>query len=198
MHKLLELPERLDAKRVVVRRYKDGDGKALFALLERNDNREFLHANVEEVASIATLDGAEAKVQRHAAEWAKRERFVMGIWLKSEQLYVGEIWIEPKRWEVPSFELGWFLDKGYQRKGLATEAAQRALEFLFSDLHAHKVIMITRDTNPRSVKLAERLGFKKEGHFRECRIENGVRYGLIYYGLLKPEFSKKYYTSAKA
>ncbi len=189
MPKVSELPDRLEAERVVVRRYQKGDGKALFALLERNDNREFLHANVEEVASLATVGDAEVKIQRHAAEWMTRERFVMGIWLKSDLLYVGEIWIEPKRWEVPSFELGWFLDQGYQGKGFATEAARRALEFLFSDLHAHKVIVITRDTNPRSAKLAERLGFKKEGHFRECRVENDIYYGLVYYGLLITEYS---------
>ncbi len=189
MDKLSELPDRLEAERVVVRRYQQGDGKALFALLERNNNREFLHANVEEVASLATVRDAETKVQRHITEWVARERFVMGIWLKSDLNYVGEIWIEPKRWEVPSFELGWFLDQGYQGKGLATEAAKRALGFLFSDLHAHKVIVITRDTNQRSAKLAERLGFTKEGHFRECRAENGIHYGLVYYGLLKTEFS---------
>ena len=98
-------------------------------------------------------------------------------------------WFTPKKWEVPSFEIGWFLDQGYQGRGIAKEAARRSLEFLFSDLNAHKVIAITRDTNPRSQKLAERLGFRREGHFRESRIENGKRYGLLYYGMLRTEFS---------
>ena len=112
----------------------------------------------------------------------------MGIWRKKESLYIGEIWIEPNQWNVPSFELGWFLDSGVLGKGFATEAATRALTFLFNNLQAHKVIVITRDTNLRSIKLAERLGFKREGHFREARIENGFRYGLVYFGLLKSEF----------
>ncbi len=89
MPKVSELPDRLEAERVVVRRYQKGDGKALFALLERNNNRAFLHANVEEVASLATVRDTESKVQRHAAEWTARERFVMGIWLKSDLLFVG-------------------------------------------------------------------------------------------------------------
>jgi len=113
----------------------------------------------------------------------------MGIWLKSEDKYVGEIWIEPKKWEVPSFEIGWFLDKGYQRRGIATEAVRRSLKFLFNDLNAHKVIVITRDTNPRSCMLAERLGFRREGHLRESGIDSGKRYGLFYYGMLRTEFS---------
>lgn len=185
---LLEIPEQLEAERVLVRRYQKGDGGDLFALLERNNNRVFLKPNVEEVASLQKEEDAEVKVRKHAAEWVARERFVMGIWLKKENLYVGEIWIEPQRWEVPSFELGWFLDSGHQGLGIATEAARRSLEFLFTNLKAHKVIVITRDTNVKSSKLAERLGFVKEGHFRESRVENGQRYGLLYYGMLKHEF----------
>lgn len=186
---LLTPSEELDTDRLLVRKYKPGDGPALFALLERNNNREFLYPNVEEVATIQNPDAAELKVQRHAAEWDARKRFVMGMWLKEPNLYIGEIWIEPKHWDVPSFELGWFLDNGYQGQGFATEATRRSLKFLFTDLRAHKVIVITRDTNHRSVKLAERLGFKQEGHFREARIENGKRYGLVYFGLLKSEFT---------
>ncbi|MDO8124690.1 MAG: GNAT family N-acetyltransferase [Candidatus Hermodarchaeota archaeon] len=183
------LPEKLESQRLLIRRYSEGDGIALFAFLERNNNREFLFPNVEEVAIIKTIEEAETKVQKHAAEWDSRKRFVLGIWDKKTNIYIGEIWIEPKIWGVPSFELGWFLGQEYLGKGFATEAAQRSLEFLFHDLGAHKVIVITRDTNHPSIKLAERLGFKKEGHLREARIEHGTRYGLVYYGLLKTEFT---------
>jgi RimJ/RimL family protein N-acetyltransferase len=190
VHKLLlDIPTKLETNRLVVRKYAEGDGQALFKLLERNNNREALKQNVEEVASIKIAEEAEIKARRHLAEWIARDRFVMGIWLKNENKYVGEIWIEPKNWKVPSFEIGWFLDKGYQGKGIATEAAQRSIKFIFNELNAHKIIVITRDTNRESQKLAGRLGFKKEGHFRESGIENDKRYGLLHYGLLKTESS---------
>ena len=184
-----KLPESLETGRLLVRKYKSGDGTAILALLERNNNRQFLLPNVEEVTKIKDIDAAEVKVRQHAEEWEARKRFVMGIWRKKDSLYVGEIWIEPNQWNVPSFELGWFLDAGFLGKGFATEAANRSLMFLFNNLQAHKVIVITRDTNLRSIKLAERLGFKREGHFREARIENGSRYGLVFFGLLKSEFN---------
>jgi len=190
LHKLLlDIPAQLETERLVVRKYAKGDGQGLYLLLERNDNRDFLRKNVEKVSSIKTDEDAEIKVRKHAAEWNARDRFVMGIWLKNENKYIGEIWIEPKRWEVPSFEIGWFLDKGYQGRGIATEAARRSLAFLFNDLDAHKVVVITRDNNSRSYMLAERLGFHKEAHLRECGVENGKRYGLFHYGMLKSEFS---------
>ncbi|MHA1938002.1 MAG: GNAT family N-acetyltransferase [Candidatus Thorarchaeota archaeon] len=189
MHKLLiEIPTRIETESLIVRKYEKDDGKDLLDLLERNNNRDFLREAADEVDDIKTLDDAEIDVREHAVEWESRKRFVMGIWLKSTGEYVGQIWIEPKQWEVPSFELGYYIDQGYIRKGIATEAARRSLKFLFEDLKAHKVIIITRDTNERSWKLAERLGFTKEGHHRESSIKNGKRWGLYYYGMLKSEF----------
>lgn len=190
MHERMpSIPTRLDTTRLIIRRYAEGDGQGLFLLLERNSNRAFLRENVEEISSIETEEEAEITVRKRSAEWAAHCRFVMGIWLKGEDRYVGEIWIEPKNWEVPSFEIGWFLDQGYQGRGIATEAVQRSLEFLFNNLNAHKVIAITRDTNLKSIRLIEKLGFHKEGHLRESGIQDGKRYGLLHYGMLRTEFT---------
>ena len=189
MHELLiEMPSRLETEQLVVRKYQEGDGRDLFALVERNDNRQFLRAAAEEVASLKTETEAEIMIRRHAAEWVARRRFVMGVWLTDESQSVGQIWIEPDHWDVPSFEIGWLIDAGYEGKGIATEAARRCLQFLFDDLKAHKVSAIMRDTNARSRNVAERLGLRQEGHERECRVENGERCGLLRYGILRTEF----------
>ncbi len=190
MHKLLmEIPARLETERLVVRRYEEGDGRELFAMVERNDNREHLGENAENVARLATETDAEIMVRGHSADWVARRRFVMGVWLKGDDKYVGEIWIEPDRWEVPSFHIGWLVDGGYEGHGIATESARRCLAFLFDDLKAHRVSAIMRDTNPRSRTVAERLGFRLEGHLRDFRVDNDERYGLLHFGMLKTEFS---------
>jgi RimJ/RimL family protein N-acetyltransferase len=98
------------------------------------------------------------------------------------------MWIEPKDWEVPLFELGYFLDTGFQGKGYATEAARATVRWIFEELDAHKVIIETHDTNEPSWKLAQRLGFVREGHFRECEVQDDEYVGLYYYGMLRPEF----------
>ncbi len=187
----LNLPSTVETDRLVIRKYEIGDGKALFDLFERNDNRELLKEHVDEAADIKTVKDAEADLGRHIEEWNSRERFVMGVWLKESGMYIGQIWIEPRSWDVPSFELGYYLDTGYQDQGLATEAAARSVEFIFRELKAHKAIIITHDTNERSWKLAERLGFKREGHHRESGIDEGERYGLYHYGLLRSEYFMK-------
>ncbi|MFW9967449.1 MAG: GNAT family N-acetyltransferase [Candidatus Thorarchaeota archaeon] len=189
MHKrFLDIPTQLETETLIVRKFEKGDGADLLGLLNRNNNREILREAADEVNDIKTLDEAEIDVRKHAAEWESGERFVMGIWLKSTNEYVGQIWVEPEKWEVPSFELGYYIDQGYTQRGIATEAARRTLKFLFEDLKAHKVIITTNEANERSWKLAERLGFTREGHHRDSGIENGKRWSLYYYGMLKSEF----------
>ncbi len=187
----LDLPSTIETNRLVIRKYERGDGRDLFGLLERNDNRELLKEHVDEAADITSVKDAEADLKRHREEWDSRERFVMGIWLKESGIHIGQIWIEPRSWDVPSFELGYYLDTGYQGQGLATEAAARSVEFIFRELKAHKAIIITHDTNERSWKVAERLGFKREGHHRDSGIKEGKRYGLYHYGLLRSEYAMK-------
>lgn len=182
----IEPSMQIESDRLIIKKY----GKELFILLERNDNRTFLKDHVDEATDVKSLEDAEKRVRKLSSFWEDRTRFVMGIWLKKNNEYIGNIWIEPKRWEVPSFEIGYFLDQGYTRKGFATEAVKRSIEFIFEELKAHKVIMITRDTNERSYKLAERLKLKKEGHFRESNKEGDQRFGLLYYGMLKTEYDK--------
>jgi len=192
-HKLLwEFPDSLESKRLIIRKYEKGDGEDYFLLFERNNNREELKEHVEEAKSVKTLEQAEIRIREHEAEWIARRRMVLGVWLKETGECIGQIWIEPNKWEVPSFELGYFTDAGYQRNGYALEASIRSLKFLFEDLNAHKVIIITHDTNEKSWKLAERLGFQKEAHFRDSHIENGKRWGLLYYGMLKDEYNATY------
>ena len=192
-HKLLwEFPDSLESERLIIRKYEKGDGQDYFSLFERNNNREELKEHVDEAKSVKTLEQAEIRIREHEAEWIARRRLVLGVWLKETGECIGQIWIEPNKWEVPSFELGYFTDAGFQRRGFALEASIRSLKFLFEDLKAHKVIIITHDTNEKSWRLAERLGFQREAHFRESHIEDGKRWGILYYGMLKEEYDATY------
>ncbi len=188
---LLEVPSILETSRLFIRKYQKGDGNTLFHLLEKNDNREYLQKHVDEATTITTQEEAEVRVRQFDAFWVARDRFVMGIWLKKSNEYIGQLWIEPKKWEVPSFELGWFLERTHQGNGFATEAVKRGIEFLFNNLYAHKIIVLTRDDNRKSYKLAERCGFIKEGHLKDHAVDDGGFFGLFCYRMLPDEYNVK-------
>ena len=189
--KVLDLPTKIKTKRLIIRKYEVGDGVALFNLLESNGNRDYLRDYIDEVNLPTTEEEAEIRIRLLTADWIAQKTFTLGIWDKSSGLCIGQIWINPTKWNVPSFELGWFLGRAHQGQGKATEAVSAALQFIFNHLEAHKIIVLTRDDNEKSYKLAERCGFVKEGHLRDHSIKDGHRVGLFYYRMLKPEYSQK-------
>ena len=90
---------------------------------------------------------------------------------------------------MPSFEIGWFIDMGHEGSGLVIEAARAGLNFIIEELKAHKAKVQTDETNKRSIKLAERLGFRREGHTRESEIKDGQWFRRLIYELLRDERS---------
>ena len=100
------------------------------------------------------------------------------------QLYVG-----PIDWNVPEFGIGYFADVRHEGNGYVTEAVNAVVKVLFEKLNAHRIQVETDDTNFRSINVAERCGFVREGHLRENKKNtNGEYSGTLYYGLLKSEF----------
>lgn len=53
---LMDIPDQVDSKRVTIRRYLHGDCKAIFALAERNGNREHLTGTADDFAGLKTVD----------------------------------------------------------------------------------------------------------------------------------------------
>ena len=64
-------------------------------------------------------------------------------------------------------ELGCTLDKQQQGRGYATEALRASIRYLFRDLNKHRIVTSIDPRNKASVSLVERLGFRKEAHFRK-------------------------------
>lgn len=64
-------------------------------------------------------------------------------------------------------EVGITLDPTKQGKGYAAEALRGVLDYLFGPLGKHRVTATTDAENRAAVALFERLGFRREGHYRK-------------------------------
>ena len=183
---LLDIPERFETERLFISIYENGDGKAFYQLLQ--SNYEHLQEEVREARSIKAIDDAEAYVRGKRINWLSRERFVPKIVEKSTGKMIGQLWIEPK-WEKMIFEIGYFLEENSQGKGFITEAVNKVMEFLFSELKANKLEIHTKATNGKSIGVAERCGFTKEAHLRErVKTNEGEIVDMLIFGLLRSEF----------
>jgi len=194
MHKmLLDLPIRIETQRLVLRPYKPGDGSWFYAMSHRNRAhlRRYEAENV--VMTVKSAEGAEVLVRELAAEWVARSCFFLGVFDKTTDEFVAQIYIGPIGWELPDFTVGFFADVDHQGQGYVTEAVTAALQFIFNHLHAHRVQIECDDTNLRSCRVAERCGFIREGQLRENRMNpNGHISGTLLYGMLKGDYERFY------
>jgi len=62
-------------------------------------------------------------------------------------------------------EIGYTLSPDFQGLGYATEAVRVLVDYFFKTMKKHRVTASVEPDNARSVKLLERLGFRKEAHF---------------------------------
>ena len=79
-------------------------------------------------------------------------------------------------------------DRANWGKGYGYEAARLALAFAFDELNLHRVTATVFSNNERSIALFEKLGFRREGVYREFLQRDGRRYDMYLYGLLRPEW----------
>ncbi len=101
---------------------------------------------------------------------------------------IGDIGVHFLNSEKKQIEIGCTLDKTQQGKGFATEALIKLINFLFNDLDKHRIIASIDPRNSSSIALFERLNFRKEAHFRESLLQNGVWVDDLIYAILKSEW----------
>ncbi len=79
-------------------------------------------------------------------------------------------------------------DRANWGQGYGYEAAQLALAFAFDELNLHRVQATVFAYNERSIALFERVGFRREGVYREFLRRDGERHDMLLYGLLDREW----------
>jgi [ribosomal protein S5]-alanine N-acetyltransferase len=110
------------------------------------------------------------------------------VLLKVQSQLIGHMIFHP--WFAPAtYEIGWVLHPNYQGYGYATEAASVLLHHAFESLDAHRLIATCQPENPASYRVMEKIGMKREGHFRKCiyRGEN-VWWDEYFYAILDEEW----------
>ena len=81
-----------------------------------------------------------------------------------------------------------FGDNSHRGKGFGYEALSLAVEFAFMELNLHRLQLNVIEYNSAAIRLYEKIGFTKEGVYREAVHRDGKRHNLLLYGLLRKEW----------
>ena len=87
-------------------------------------------------------------------------------------------------------EIGYWVRTDETTQGVATEISARALQIAFEELRMHRVILRIAAGNRASERVAEKLGFFREGILREEIKVRGKWLDDSVWGLLEHEYKK--------
>ncbi len=88
-------------------------------------------------------------------------------------------------------EIGYTLSPEYQGSGYAAEAVRAVIDYAFSELKKHRITASVDPDNTKSIKLLERIGFRKEGHFIKSFRMYDRWYDDCIYAILEDEWKSK-------
>ena len=116
----------------------------------------------EDPSSLTEISKA---ILRQRREWSKGEAFVLFIVDPvGDEAIIGRIALTGvMRGAFLSAHLGYWIDQEHQRKGYMTEAVREVTRFAFDALGLHRVQAAVMPHNTASLRVLEKLGFRKEG-----------------------------------
>lgn len=112
-----------------------------------------------------------------------------GMTLKDESRLIGSCGFY--KWEKDPHrkaEIGYDLAPAHWGEGVMSEALQAIIRYGFEEMDLNRITLLALSYNERSIKLAERLGFVKEGVLRENTFFNGEFVDDVLYSLLRADW----------
>jgi RimJ/RimL family protein N-acetyltransferase len=134
---------------------------------------------------VETFIGKISKQINEPGTW-----FQFVILEKKTQKLIGDVGIHFFDRENKQVEIGCTLNKNFQNQGYATESLKSVIDYLFNELKKHRIITSIDPENKKSIRLVERIGFRKEGHFIESLFLNGKWVDDLKYALINKDWEK--------
>jgi len=181
----------LETGRLIVRRFEERDIPDVLAYSHHEEDDRFRKRNVDWELTEASVRQWWTPMMvmkpEEAINWLS-----LVIEFKAEQRVIGNVGFNAKRTgENLQGMIGWTLGKSYEGGGYATEAAAALLDYLFLSLRFHRVYALTSPKNPKSWRLMERLGMRREAHFRQNCFVDGAWADEYLYAILAEEWAAR-------
>jgi [ribosomal protein S5]-alanine N-acetyltransferase len=171
----------IETERLYIRHFELQDWEAVYAYT----------ADATVMSFIPEGQFTEAQSRQFVEKNSGVEAEAFPVILKAQNKLIGHLifhsWFAPQ-----TYEIGWLFHPTYQGHGYATESAQALLQYCFENLKCHRVIATCQPENPASFRVMEKIGMKREGHFRKCihRGENNW-WDEFFYAILDEEWFKR-------
>ena len=165
---LLDVPERLETERLVLRCPRPGDGPAVNVAV--CESLEGLRPWMPWAKAAPSIDDSEAYCRRMHAKFLLREDLVLLIFERGSEgaagPVLGAVGLHRIDWVARCFEIGYWRRKGLGGLGIVSEAVRGLARMAWDRLDARRLEIRMDEDNVPSRNVAERAGFTFEGLLR--------------------------------
>lgn len=172
--------------RLVLRKLRTEDAPEFYGYRSQAEVQEFQSFQPKTLAETESFLASLAPELNVPETW-----YQLAVCLKETGSLIGDLGLHFTQDEAQT-EIGVTLAPAQQRCGYATEALEAVLGYLFDELGKHRVYASVDPLNTASVGLLEKLGLRKEAHFRKSyRLPSGWGDDVIYAMLEEEWFDRR-------
>ncbi|MFI6101089.1 GNAT family N-acetyltransferase [Lentzea sp. NPDC051213] len=178
----------LKTARLILRPFEEGDLDDFHAYRSREEVTRYVYDEPSDRAD-ATRRLTNAIGMSELTE--EGDWLVMAVYSPEAERVIGDVvlkWLNEKERQG---ELGYIFNPEFQGKGFAREASEAILSLGFDELGLHRMTATCDPRNEPSWRLMERLGMRREAHFRECEKLGGEWADLLVYAILAEEYRSR-------
>jgi ribosomal-protein-alanine N-acetyltransferase len=175
---------RLETERLVLRKLALSDLEDVFAYSSDEAVTRHLRWGPHE-----TLAQTERYLREVLEEYREGRDGPWGIEYKETGKVVGAIHLFSIQSQHKKAEIGMVLSRDYWRRGLASEALDRVLRFVFEDVRLNRIEAYCLVENRAGERVMERAGMQREGVLREYLYQKGALRDFSVYAMLRREYN---------
>jgi len=172
----------MESERLLFRKFEKNDAEALFKIRSNDLVMKYMDTLIHK-----SKGDSSALISSILTDFKNRIGINWAIVDKSNHQLVGSF----SFWRLIKThcraEIGYSMHPDYWGQGIMNETFKTLIEFGFNNLQLHSLEANVNPQNDQSIKLLERVGFKKEAHFRENFLHNGHFIDSLIYCLLETD-----------
>ena len=169
---------------IVLREFEPADADAVYETVSRNYEhlKRFMHWITPDYSRRSAVEFIERSISD------REERRTLGFGIFRDGEFIGSIGFVNFDWSAKKTELGYWIDRSAEGKGIVSSASRKLIQFAIEELEMNRIEIRCSTENKRSAAIPERFGFKLEGVLRQAEFRDGKLHDFAVYSLLANEW----------
>lgn len=159
----------LESERFILREIKEQDYLSLYEIYSDADAVKY-----QQIGAMKTIKQAHQSVQAFLQGFQDKKFIKWCVTSKENDTIIGLITLHSFNFCNAQAEIGFMLNKRYWRQNIMGEVSNEIIRFAFEIIKLNRIEASIHPDNIASIKLSEKLGFKREGLKKEAAYNKGT------------------------